>query len=576
MRGIALAALLALMPVDAASQAAILRYQAIHHPVQGSNGMVVSQRRLASQIGADILGRGGNAADAAIATAFALAVVLPRAGNLAGGGFLLVHDAKNNREYAIDFRERAPAAATAKMFQREDGTVDQQRYRYSALSTGVPGTVRGLHDAWQRFGSLPWRELVAPAIRIAREGFTVSYDLASALDARKERLTQHPYTRALFFKPGGASYVPGEQLRLPDLARTLEAIAEHGPRGFYTGRVAEAIVAEMARSGGLISMQDLADYQTVERAPVYGEFNGHSVVSMPPPSSGGVHLVQMLNVLSHFPLDRWGAGTARTLHVMAETMKLAYADRSRHLGDPDFADVPVGWLTSADYARELAQRIELDRAKPALEIAPGVPPRFESEDTTHLSVMDRHGNAVALTTTLNFSFGNGIAVPGTGMLLNNEMTDFSAKAGEPDGFGLITGAANAVEPGKRPLSAMTPTLVKKGKRVVLTTGSPGGSRIINAVLQQVLGVVAFEQNVAQANHAARIHHQWQPDRLQVEKGIGADTLVRLRSLGHPVEQAPTMGSVQSIGFDGSTFFGSADPRRPGAAAVPAKIAAPGQ
>ncbi|MEM7220826.1 MAG: gamma-glutamyltransferase [Pseudomonadota bacterium] len=570
-------ALLSLVLVGALSgtshaQQAILRYDALHHPVKGAHGMVVSQRATASRVGADVLAAGGNAVDAAVATAFALAVVLPRAGNLGGGGFMLVHQAGAADAETYDFREQAPLAATPAMFVDADGRVDQERYRYSLKATGVPGTVAGLAHAWRAHGSLPWRTLVEPAIALARDGFVVGYDFAQALRSRRERLNRDPYTTALFFKPDGSGYAPGERFRQPDLARTLEAIAAEGIDGFYSGWVAERLLAEMRRDGGLISQADLDGYRVIERPPVEGRFRGHRIVSMPPPSSGGVHLVQMLNVLDHFPLQDWGAGSARVLHVLAETMKRAYADRSAHLGDPDFHTVPVDWLTSRQYAAALAATISLDRATPAAEIRPGTPAPPESPDTTHLSVMDARGNAVALTYTLNFSFGNGRAVPGAGFLLNNEMTDFSAKAGEPDAFGLVTGLANAVAPGKRPLSAMTPTLVLRDGRAVLATGSPGGSRIINAVLQNVVQVLVFGDNVAEAVFAPRIHHQWLPDRLRYERGVNPDTLDRLRALGHPLEAGNAMGSVQSIAWDGALFLGAADPRRPDAGAVAAEAA----
>ena len=529
--------------------------------------MVASQRRIASAVGAQILAQGGNAVDASVATAFALAVVLPRAGNLGGGGFMLVRMAATGETIALDFRERAPAAAHADMFLNEDGEVDQQRYRYSLLATGVPGSVAGLEHAWQRFGSLPWADLLAPAIALAETGFEVSYDLASALNARVERLTRHAYTRQLYYDEAARALPPGEVLRLPDLAATLRRIAEHGRDGFYKGTTADLIVAEMQRGNGIVTRQDLADYQVVERRPVVGFYQGHEVISMPPPSSGGTHLIQMLNVLEHFPLREYGSGSARSLHVLAETMKLAYADRSQHMGDPDYHEVPVDWLVSKSYAEKLAGRIDLERATPSSEIGPGTPVGYESPDTTHLSVVDASGNAVSLTTTLNFSFGNGVAVTGAGFLLNNEMTDFSAKAGVPDGFGLLTSSANAVSAGKRPLSAMTPTIVMAGDELRLVTGSPGGSRIINVVLQNVVNVVTFGMNIAAANHAPRVHHQWMPDVLRYEAGFSPDTLQRLAALGHKLEPGGTQGSVQSVARLDGLVFGAADPRRPEAGAV---------
>ena len=567
--GTALGLMLGVTADGLEAQQAILRYDSLQHPVQGRHGMVASQRTAASAVGAAVLDGGGNAVDAAVAVGFALAVTLPRAGNLGGGGFLLYRRASDGHALALDFRERAPAGATADMFLNAAGEVDQARYRSSLLAAGVPGTVAGLHHIWQQHGSLPWADLIAPAVELARTGFIISYDQASAVEARRERLSRQPYARSLFFKPDGSAYRPGERWRQPELAATLERIATGGRDGFYRGATADRVVELMQEQGGLITHKDLAGYQVTERTPIQGEFAGHQVLSMPPPSSGGVHLVQMLNVLSHFPLREYGVGSARTLHVLAETMKRAYADRSRHLGDPDFHAVPVEWLTSATYASQLAATITPGRATPSAAIAPGTAPAPESPDTTHYSVMDQSGNAVAVTYTLNFSFGSGLAVPGAGFLLNNEMTDFAARPGEPDGFGLITGQANAIAPGKRPLSAMTPTLLVRDGRTVLVTGSPGGSRIINTVLQHVLGITAFGQNVAVAAHSPRIHHQWQPDRLQFEPGVNPDALELLRAWGHPVQAAQSMGSVQAVAYDGTTFFGSADPRRPGAAAVPA-------
>ncbi len=567
LRGILLGGfLLVLSSQHALGQQAILRYDALHHPTVGQHGMVVSQREIASRVGADVLEDGGNAVDASVAVGFALAVVLPRAGNLGGGGFMLVHK-PGEAATALDFRERAPAQASADMFLAEDGSVDRQSYRFSHKAVGVPGTVAGLLDAHNRYGSKPLAQLIEPAIALAADGFDVGYDLASALVARESLILSHPETARLFRRADGSPLRAGDRLLQPDLAESLQLIADMGKDGFYTGRVADLIASEMARGGGLIDQQDLAAYQTTWRQPIRGEYRGFDVVSMPPPSSGGVHLIQMLNILSQFDLASLGAQSSRASHLIVEAMKLAYADRSKHLGDPDFVDVPVAWLTSASYGKELAETIELDRARPASEIAPSVAPLHESEDTTHYSVVDENGMAVAVTYTLNFSFGSGISVPGAGFLLNNEMADFSAAPGIPDSFGLVTGEANAVAPGKRPLSAMTPTMLLDDGQVRLVTGSPGGSRIINAVLQHVLNIVDFDMNVAEASYAPRLHHQWQPDTLYVERGYSSDVLDRLESLGHPVTPSNALGSIQAISYDGERFFGSADTRRPGAGAV---------
>ncbi len=563
--------LLLLVSGFVSAEQAILRYDTLYHPVIGYEGMVASQREIASRVGADIMARGGNAVDAAVGVGFALAVVLPRAGNLGGGGFMVIHLVEGNHTLALDFRERAPAAATVDMFLDESGNVDRDAYRSSHKSVGVPGSVAGLLHALENYGSLPLADVIAPAIALARDGIEVDYDLASALASSEKLLSRHPFTRETFFKDGQPRYAAGDNFAQPLLAATLERIAENGRDGFYAGKTATDIVTEMERGGGLITLEDLANYEPTERAVIRGRFGDFEIASMPPPSSGGVHLVQMLNILSAFPLTEYGPGSADYLHVLAETMKLAYADRSKHLGDPDFYNVPISWLTSTDYAARLAAGINMKKARPSEDIAPGVAPPFESDNTTHFSVMDKFGNAVATTYTLNFSFGSGIMVPGSGFLLNNEMTDFSAKAGVPDGFGLLTGKANAVEANKRPLSAMTPTIVFRDGKPVLVTGSPGGSRIITAVLQHILNYTVFGMNVAAANHAPRIHHQWYPATLRVEPGISPDTLAILKSRGHDIEQSGTMGSVQAISTDGLRFFGSADPRRPGAGAVPVSV-----
>lgn len=545
----------------------IIRYESIHHPVIGRRGMVVSQREIASRIGADILRRGGNAIDAAVGVGFALAVALPRAGNIGGGGFMLIHLADTSRTIAIDFRETAPAAAYERVFLDDDGNVDEDERRFGHRSVGVPGTVAGLAHALKKYGTLSLRDVLDPAIELASSGIVYDYDIASAIATRDQVLRRHPHTESTFFRADGAPHEAGDVFVQPELAKTLQRIASFGPREFYSGDTAQLIVDEMRRGGGLMTLDDLAAYAPVEREPVRGSYAGYEIVSMPPPSSGGVHILQILNVLEHFPLKDMGANSARALHITAEAMKLAYADRSKHLGDPGFYPVPVDWLTSKEYGRELAAQIVPAKARPSDEIAPGIEPIYESEDTTHFSVTDSEGNAVSTTYTLNFSFGSGITVPGAGFLLNNEMADFSAKPGVPDAFGLLGGEANAVAPGKRPLSAMTPTIVLKDGRPALVTGSPGGSRIITAVLQHIVNTMVHGMNVAEANHTARIHHQWYPDTLFYEAGISPDTIELLRSWGHQVELSGTMGSVQALSWDGKRYRGAADPRRPEAGAI---------
>ncbi|MCP5154671.1 MAG: gamma-glutamyltransferase [Ectothiorhodospiraceae bacterium] len=526
--------------------------------------MIASQEAMASRIGLEVLEAGGNAVDAAVAVGFALAVTLPRAGNLGGGGFMMVHLAEPGATVAIDYRESAPAAARRDMFLGPDGEVDADRSRFSHLSVGVPGTVAGLTLALERYGTLSLSQALAPAIRLARDGIEVSADLASSLAARRDRLARNPAAAAIFLRPDGSPWQAGDTLRQPDLAWTLERIAAEGARAFYRGEIAERIVSDMAAHGGLVTAEDLAGYRAVIREPVSGTYRGLAVKSMPPPSSGGVHLVQILNILEGYPLGFLGHNSADTIHLMAEAMKLAYADRSQHLGDPDFWKVPVAGLTSKAYAARLRAGIDLDRARPSATIRPGDPAPYESEDTTHFSVVDAAGNAVANTYTINFSYGAGIVAAGTGILLNNEMDDFSAKPGIPNAYGLVGGEANAVGPGKRPLSSMTPTIVLRDGKPYLVTGSPGGSRIITTVAQVVMNVVDHGMNIAAATAAPRVHHQWLPDELRVEDGLSADTLDILTARGHVVAVKNAMGSTQSILRTDDGLYGASDPRRPGA------------
>ncbi len=551
----------------AQDDAAIVRYPARHHPVLDAGGMVASQNAVASAIGAEILAAGGNAVDAAVAVGFALAVTLPRAGNIGGGGFMLVYIADSDETVAIDYREMAPPRATRDMYLDADGNVDPVRSRYSHLASGVPGTVAGLQAAHDQYGTLSWRDLLAPAIELAHSGIVVSHDLASLLDSRRERMMANDASARYFYRKDGSSYAPGDRLVQRDLARSLRLISRHGAEAFYTGAIARKIVAEMAANGGLIDEDALEAYEPVFRDPLEGEYRGYRIVSMPPSSSGGVHVIQMLNVLQHFPVATFGPGSADNVHLLAEVSKLAYADRSEHLGDMAFHDVPIEWLTSEDYARQLADGINLERARPSTDIAPGVAPVAEGPDTTHFSIMDRFGNAVANTYTLNFSYGSGISVPGAGFLLNNEMDDFVAKPGVPDAFGLLGGKANAVEPGKRPLSSMTPTMVFREGKPWLVTGSPGGSQIITSVLQMLVNVIDHGMNIADATAVPRVHHQWMPDVLELESGISPDTVTELERRGHSIEMSGGMGSLQSVMYHDGLFYGASDPRRPQAGSV---------
>ena len=550
------------------TEAPIIRYADLRHPVLGPAGMVSSQNALATEVGAQVLADGGNAVDAAVAVGFALAVTLPRAGNLGGGGFMLVHDAESGDTVAIDYREMAPRRASRDMFLDADGNVDKDLARLSHLAAGVPGTVAGMWRAHQDYGRLPWQRVVEPAVQLARDGFVMTYDLAGLLARRKERLCRREPACRYFFKPGGVPYEPGERFVQADLADTLQLIADEGPDAFYEGPVAAKIVAEMESGGGLVDAESLAAYKPVVRDAARGTYRGYGIVTMPPPSSGGIHLVQMLNILEQFPMTEFGYGSADATHVLAEAARLAYADRSKHLGDPDFYEVPVSWLTSKEYGRQLAKSIDMKRARLSAEVSPNVPPAYESPDTTHYSVIDADGNVVSNTTTLNFSFGSGIAVAGAGFLLNNEMDDFSAKAGVPNAYGLIGEKANEIESRKRPLSSMTPTIVFDGDRAWFATGSPGGSRIITTVLQMIVNVIDHEMNIAEADAAPRMHHQWLPDVLQLESGFSPDTVRILQNRGHEIAATQSsMGSLQTVAYKDGVFRGSSDPRRPNSGSI---------
>ncbi len=532
--------------------------------VSATKGMVSTQEAVATKVGLEVLKDGGNAVDAAVAVGFALAVTLPQAGNLGGGGFMLIHDAKSGDTVAIDYRESAPAAATRDMFLDNFKMVVENRSRYTHLSSGVPGTVAGLALALETYGTLSLKEALEPAIELAREGIIMTPHLKASLEEQRERFMEWPQTAEIFFKPNGASYEVGEVLVQSDLADTLEAIAGEGTEVFYQGAIARKIAAQMRDNGGAMRLEDLANYRARLRQPVRGSYRGHEIVSMPPPSSGGVHIIQILNILEQVPMAKLGHNSAEALHWMAEAMKLAYADRSRYLGDPDFWDVPVAGLTSKAYANELRGRIDPSRAKPSEQIFPGAPASYESAETTHFSIVDAMGNAVSNTYTLNFPYGSGIVVKGTGILLNNEMDDFSAKPGVPNAYGLIGGKANAIEPGKRPLSSMSPTLVFKNGKPLLVTGSPGGSRIITTTLQVILNVIDHGMDIAEATQALRVHHQWLPDELRVEAGFPEEVLKQLRERGHRIVVREPMGSTQSILKGRKRYKGASDPRRPGA------------
>lgn len=469
----------------------------VFHPVVANNGMVATEQELASRIGLDILKAGGNAVDAAVGIGFALAVALPNAGNLGGGGFMMVHDAKTGKSVALDFREVAPLKATRNMYLDDKGNVINGKSLYTHYAVGVPGTVAGMEHALKKWGTMPLDKVIAPSIALAEKGFPVSETLAKILRQEQKNMGKWPATTEIFWKDG-APLKRGDLLVQKDLAQSMRLIAQQGAKAFYEGAIAQKIAAEMAPHAGAVTLQDLREYKVAEREPVRGTYRGYEVVTMPPPSSGGTHLVQILNMLEQWPLAQWGQNSAQTLHHMAESSKLAYADRSEYLGDPDFVKIPLKGLTSKRYAESLAKTIDPNRARPAKEIKPGQPQPYESDQTTHYSVVDKAGNAVAVTYTLNTNFGSGIVAKGTGILLNNEMDDFSAKPGVANAYGLVGGDANAVAAKKRPLSSMTPTLVLKDGKPTLVTGSPGGARIITTVLQTVVNTIDFGNNPAEA------------------------------------------------------------------------------
>lgn len=548
----------------------IIEYKSVNHPIISDNGMVVSQRMIASEVGADILRQGGNAVDAAVATGLALAVVLPRAGNLAGGGFMVLHLADQDKTITIDYREKAPALAHRDLFLDENGNYDKKKAQFSLLSAGVPGTVAGFHHALINYGTLSWKEVLQPSITLAEQGFSIPHDLENILASKRyrARLSADPAASKVFYKEDGSLYKAGETLIQTDLATTLKALSEFGPDAFYKGDIAKLIVKEMERNGGLITLEDLSRYNVLERPPLIGQYKDFKIVSMPPSSSGGTHLIQMLNMLEEFPVKEMGFGTSESIHILAEVMKRAYADRSKYLGDSDFYDVPSS-LTNKDYAKSLNLNIDLDKITPSDEVSPGNPYPYESPDTTHFSAMDASGNTVSNTYTLNFSYGSGKMIPGTGMLINNEMDDFSSKPGTPNGYGLLGSEANAIQANKRPLSSMTPTIIFKDDKPFVAFGSPGGSRIITTVLQVALNIMEHDMNIAQAVHSPRMHHQWLPEVLMIEEGFGSDTEKLLEEKGYSLYPSSTMGSVQAIMKEGNYFYGSSDPRRPSAGvAVP--------
>ena len=542
-----------------------LKAEEIPQPVKSQNGMVVSAEKFATLAGLEVLKEGGNAVDAAVTVGFTLAVTFPRAGNIGGGGFMLVHLNEDSQTIAIDYREKAPKAATKDMFLDKDGNVDKNKARNSILAVGVPGTVAGLILALENYGTISLQRALKPAIELARHGFPVTGELRNSLIQFENRLLKSKGSRKVFFDKNRQPPVVGEKLIQKDLAWVLKQISKKGRDGFYMGKVAKKITKFMKQDGGLITKEDLASYEAVIRKPVTGTYRGYEIYSMPPPSSGGVHLVQILNILENFDMPSYKQNSPESIHIMAEAMKLAYADRSKYLGDPDFADIPVEELTSKSYAKKLGKKISKNKALVSSKVKPGNP--YESQDTTHYSVMDKYGNVVSNTYTLNFPYGTGISVPGTGILLNNEMDDFSAKPGSPNAYGLIGNEYNSIEPEKRMLSSMTPTIVLKDGKPFLITGSPGGSRIITTVLQILTNTIDYQMDIAGATVSPRIHNQWLPDKLYVEKGITPGKREKLNKMGHNIEETKSLGSAHSVTKIGNYFYGFSDPRRAGSLAA---------
>jgi gamma-glutamyltranspeptidase / glutathione hydrolase len=540
-------------------------YQSVH----ADDGLVVAQEKISARIGADILKRGGNAIDAAVATGFAMAVTYPRAGNIGGGGFMVIHLARTGENIAIDYRETAPAKATRDMFLGTDGMPDSAKSRDSALGIGVPGTVAGLALALEKYGSgkFTLAELLQPAIGLARDGFVVTDDLADTLPQWYRRLAKWPASAKIFSRPDGNSLREGDRLVQADLAATLSAIAEQGPRGFYEGAVAEKLAKAITEAGGIMTADDLKSYAAVARTPMRGSYRGYDIVSMPQPSSGGVVLLETLNILEGFTLADMAQGSAPSLHLLIEAMKRGYADRARYLGDPSFVNAPIATLISKDYAARLRAGIDLDHATPSADLQAAALQPHEGNNTTHFSVVDSFGNAVANTYTLNFSYGVGLVADGTGVLLNNELDDFTAAPGAANAFGLVGYEANLPGPGKRPLSSMSPTIVLKDGKPVLVTGSPGGSRIISTVLQVIVNVLDYRMDIADAVASPRLHHQWLPDDVRVEPGFPDDVMTALKTKGHRVVESMGYSSANSIVVTANGLLGAPDPRTRGAEAA---------
>lgn len=541
-------------------------------PVRGNHGMVSSVSEIASQVGVDVLKRGGNAVDAAVAVGLTLAVVWPSAGNLGGGGFMVIRKA-DGKATAIDYREMGPAVAHRNTYLNDKGEYIEESSTYGHRAAGVPGTVAGLAYALEKYGTMKWADVAEPARKLAAEGFPVWYQLERSLKGSSKSLSRYPETKRIFLRDG-KPYETGEIFKQPELAAVFDRMIKQGWREFYTGKTAQLIEDSMRRaapdgkpqSGPWMTKEDLANYKAVEREPLRTTYRGHEVITMPPPSSGGVALIEMLNILEHYDLKSMGAGSSQATHIMVEAMRRAFADRAQFLGDPDFVKVPVAGLISRKYADKWAATIDPERASTSQEIKNGDPAPYESEETTHFTVVDKDGNVASNTYTINDSFGNKITVEGAGFLLNNEMDDFAPKPGSPNAYGLIQGESNAVAARKRPLSSMTPTIVLKDGKLWFAVGSPGGPTIINTVMQVIVNVIDHGMNIQQAIDWPRVHHQWMPDQVAFEPyGLAPDVMNRMKSMGHKFANPRYMGDAEGVMIEDKTNvrLGGSDPRLDG-------------
>ncbi|MDA0986459.1 MAG: gamma-glutamyltransferase [Bacteroidetes bacterium] len=543
-------------------------FSASRDPVRGKNGMVVSADPIATKVGLEILKKGGNAVDAAVAVGFALAVTYPAAGNIGGGGFMNIRFA-DGKSYVVDYREKAPKSAKRDMYLDSLGNFNSDKSMFGYLASGVPGAVAGLLLGLEKYGTMKRDKILEQPIQIAEKGFPLNYRLASYINSEKEIFSKYNSSKKIFVKNNGSEFLENELFRQKDLAKTLKRISEKGRDGFYKGKTADLIIDEMKSGGGLITHSDLENYEAKIREPLVSKYREYEIISVPPPSSGGTALIQLLNIVENYNLKSLGHNSSKYIHRLTEAMRRAYADRAEFLGDPDFVKVPVNWLISKNYSNERRNTIDTLKATPSVMIKNGAPTNYESAQTTHYSVIDKWGNCVSVTTTLNGGFGSYVVVDGAGFLLNNEMDDFSAKPGEPNMFGLVGGFANAIEPEKRMLSSMTPTIVLKNGKPFMVVGTPGGATIITTVLQVILNVVEFGMNIQEAIDAPRIHHQWLPDKLFFEKnGLAVDVVENLRLMGHNVvERGGNSGLAEGILVDQKKgiIFGATDSRGYGTA-----------